>query len=96
MPQIMDSLPLAGGDESSPVSIEIPEPAFATRRRGCLIRMLSAVQVLSVFLSWEGINHILLQFHLIQQSLPLLGGDTSHRTITASDTTSSAIRGNPH
>lgn len=41
-----------------------------------------------------GINHILLQFHLIQQSLPLFGGDTSHRTITASDTTSFAIRGN--
>ena len=67
---------------------------LSPRRRGCFIRMLSAVQVLSVFPSWEGINHILLQFHLIQQSLPLFGGDTSHRTITASDTTSSAIRGN--
>lgn len=44
--------------------------------------------------SQEGMNHILLQFHLIQQSLPLFGGDTSHRTITASDTTSFAIRGN--
>ena len=70
------------------------EESLPPRRRGCSIRMLSAVQVLSVFPSLEGINHILLQFHLIQQSLPLFGGDTSHRTITASDTTSFAIRGN--